>query len=278
MIIVADSGSTKTNWRIFASGERIEKTQTLGLNPHQTSESVFSEEIKASSVSSWSKREVEEIYFYGSGITGEDMQLELAARFRQFFGKAKLSIASDLLGAARALLGKESGFVGILGTGSNSGWYNGNEITRNIPPLGYVLGDEGSGNALGRRLISSFLRDELPNEIKEEFIQFFPDYSGLITKVYSGSQPSRFLASFVPFIYKFREHPTISEIIQKEFSNYFDLLKGYNGIAETSLVGSVAYCFKDTLGKVAEDRGIRLVEVLQSPIDRLTLYHKDKIT
>ena len=202
MMIIADSGSTKTDWRLVSKEGHKEEAQTIGLNPHLISEIDFTAAFQDSNLTEWAKLDLHHIYFYGAGITGKNLQEKLANWLKSYFEDAKISVESDLLAAARAAHGNSQGVIGILGTGSNCGYYDGHKIEKNIPPLGYILGDEGSGNALGRRLLTSFLRSELSDEISSSFKIFYPEHASLLSKVYSQQQVSPFLASFVPFIHK----------------------------------------------------------------------------
>ena len=279
MIIVADSGSSKTDWRLITSIGGREALQTAGLNPNVTSKDNFKSVIQNSELLNWSSLAIERVYFYSAGITGRDMQEKLAGWLRPFFKKAQILTDSDLLGAARAVYGYDTGMIGILGTGSNSGYFNGHEIKEHIPPLGYLLGDEGSGNALGKRLITLFLRNELPPEIETSFKAFYPEYQSLLNNVYADDQPAKFLASFVPFIIQYKNHPIIMKLIHDEFARYFNLIKnGYQGNRQVGLVGSIAYYFREGLEKEAKRFGIKLSRILKSPIEALTLYHQTEIS
>ena len=201
------------------------------------------------------------------------MQEKLAKWINKHFKDARVSIESDLLAAARATLGNNPGRIGILGTGSNSGYYDGHTIIDNIPPLGYILGDEGSGNALGKRLISLFLRSELSDDIANEFKTFYPDYKNLLGEIYGQQQTSRLLASFVPFINRYLSDQLINKMVRREFRNYFEVLSMYSTNADVALIGSVSYYFSEILHEIAVENSINLSMILKSPIDALTMYH-----
>jgi glucosamine kinase len=278
MIIIADSGSSKTDWRLITKGGDIEKVTTLGLNPHIISETGFRKEIKQSGLKDWPANSIEKVYFYGAGITGRKLQENIANWLRSIFQGAEIMAESDLLAAARAVYATDEGIIGILGTGSNSGYYNGSEIKQNIPALGYMLGDEGSGNALGKHLIVSFLRDELSGAHANELKSFYPDHKNLLNNIYSSPQPARLLASFVPFIHQHHEDPFFTQLVEEEFTKYFRLLRRYENISKVGLVGSVAYYFSNILHQVAAVEGIKLHKVLKSPIEVLTLHHQAEIS
>ena len=278
MIIIADSGSSKTDWRLITKDGVIEEVQSIGLNPHIISETDFIKEIKNSGLLAWPVDSIKKIYFYGAGITGSKLQENITNWLKSLFEQAEIQANSDLLAAARAIYGSEEGIIGILGTGSNSGYYNGSEIEQSIPALGYMLGDEGSGNALGKHLIVSFLRNELSGNHSNEFKSFYPDYKNLLNNIYKSAQPARLLASFVPFIHQHHGDQFFEQLVQEEFMKYFMMMRKYENISKVGLVGSVAYYFSDILHKVAANQGIKLYKVIKSPIEALTLYHQAEIS
>ena len=277
MIIIADSGSSKTDWRLITNDGVIEKAQTRGLNPHLISELDFKQEIQNSELTEWPINSIEKVYFYGAGITGVKLQENVAQWLQITFNKADIVADSDLLAAARAIYGTKEGMIGILGTGSNSGYFNGTEIEKRVPALGYILGDEGSGNALGKRLVVSFLREELPNTLANKFKSFYPEHKDLLNNIYGSSEPARLLASFVRFIHQNGEDSFLRQLILDEFTKYFRVIRKYENITNVGLVGSVAYYFNDTLQELAITEGIKLYKVMKTPIEALTLYHQVEI-
>ena len=278
MIIIADSGSTKTDWRLITKDGVIEEIQTIGLNPHIISESVFKKEIQHSRLTDWPINSIDKVYFYGAGITGSKLQEDLVKWLKSVFQRADIMAESDLLAAARAIYGSKEGIIGILGTGSNSGYYNGTDIEQKIPALGYMLGDEGSGNALGKHLIVSFLRDELSDAHANEFKSFYPDHKNLLNNIYRSTQPASLLASFVPFIHQHQDDQFFIQLVQEEFAKYFNLMRKYENISKVGLIGSVAHYFSNTLHRVAVAEGIKLYKVMKSPIESLTLYHQEEVS
>ena len=278
MIIIADSGSSKTDWRFITKEGVIEKAQTAGLNPHILSEFDFKKEINGSDIINWSANSIEKVYFYGAGITSAILQKNVAQWLQPTFSKAEILADSDLLAAARAIYGKKAGMIGILGTGSNNGYFNGTEIERSIPALGYILGDEGSGNALGKRLVSCFLRGQLPDTLAEEFKSFYPNYKNLLNDIYRSTQRARLLASFAPFLHQFLDNDFVMHIVQDEFIKFFRLINKHENISEVGLVGSIAYYFSDTIQRVAIKEGIKIKKVVKTPIEALTLYHQVEIS
>lgn len=273
MIVIADSGSSKTDWRLITKDGVGAKAQTSGLNPLILSEVDFKQELQNSKLKDWPANSIEKVYFYGAGITNINVQEKIAEWLKPTFHKADIMANSDLLGAARAIYGTEDGIIGIIGTGSNSGYFNGTKIEQTIPALGYMLGDEGSGNALGKLLVIAFLRDDLATTITSEFKSFYPDYDDLLNNIYKSNQPARLLASFVPFIHQHKEDSFIRQLVHDEFVKYFRLISKYENISRVGLVGSVAHYFSNPLHQVAEKAGIKIYKIIKSPIDSLTLHH-----
>jgi glucosamine kinase len=276
MMIIAESGSTKTDWRLVSDDGQMEELQTIGLNPHIITENDINAAIEKSNLSDWSRRDVRDIHFYGAGVTGKKLQEKISKWLKSHFKDARINAESDLLAAARATFGNSKGIIGILGTGSNSGYYDGNRIANNIPPLGFILGDEGSGNALGKQVISLFLRSELSDDTSDALKIFYPEYDSLLSEVYRQQQVSRLLASFAPFIKSHLSDKKIYNMVKQEFNKYFVLLDGYSPISDLALVGSVAYYFREIIEEIAQERGIKLGPIMKSPIDALTLYHQQK--
>jgi len=277
MILVADSGSTKTAWRLIKSSGTVSEIETTGLNPLFNSKDIFSEIIANMNDAQWELDKVNQVYFYGAGITDDSQKSKVNEWLQSAFKNAKISTESDLLGAARGAFSTTPGVVGILGTGSNSGYYDGESITKHISPLGYVLGDEGSGNALGKRLIKMYLRNELPDNLSEELRSFYPDNGELLKNIYRSDQPAKLLASFVPFIHLKKENSVIDNLIRSEFEQYLNIIKDYNNHARFALIGSVAFHFQTILREVVENCGLSLTKIIKSPIDDLVLYHQAKI-
>ncbi len=278
MIIIADSGSSKTDWRLISGDGVIKEVNTSGLNPQILSGTDFVRVIRDSDLIQWPLEDIEKIYFYGAGITNKQIKVDLIRWLKSIFSNAEIEAYSDLLAAARALYGNNSGLVGILGTGSNIGYYNGSELEKSIPILGYLLGDEGSGNALGKRLTVAFLRNELSPTLNNEFMSFYPDYKNILSNIYKNEQPARLLASFVPFIHQHLESKIIGKMVKEEFTKYFRLFKKLENISGIALIGSLAYYFKPVLEDIALAEGLKLTKVMKSPIEALTLHHQQELT
>jgi N-acetylglucosamine kinase-like BadF-type ATPase len=278
MIIIADSGSSKTDWRLVNEQGTDKAVQGVGLNPHLVSKQEFKDAVEQSGLITWSTLSITKVYFYGAGITSEELQKKLQGWLSEVFKCDNIIVSSDLLAAGKAIYGSGSGVVGILGTGANSGFYDGSVIEKSIPPLGYILGDEGSGNALGKRLVSAFLREELSAELAEVFKLYYPAHNKLLINIYQRKQPGKLLASLAPFIHQHQDNDFIDQLIKTEFECYFELLNKYHHTDRIGLVGSIAYYFSKHLKQIAEEHGINLFKVMKSPIEALTLHHQAEIS
>ena len=277
MIIVADSGSTCTDW-VFIEGENIKSTfQTKGLNPYFTKSEEITNELKLKFPRNISISDVDKIYFYGAGCSTEKLKSIINNGLKQFFTDSEIIIEHDLLAAARALFQNESGIAVILGTGANTCYYNGKSIVKNVTSLGYILGDEGGGDYLGKLFISSYLNGELPNEISEKF---YNEYNlrteQILHAVYKEPYPNKFLASFSKFILKYSNNEYVSEIINKSFSDLFiKHICKYDNYDKLKIraTGSVSYFFQDQFKKTALKFNANIDLIEKEPINRLVQFH-----
>ena len=287
MKLIADSGSTKTDWRLIDDEGQIHQAKTEGLNPFfkttmdcsETLEEVLLPQFKFPSLL---KKVDLEIHFYGAGCSSAAKCLVVERAFKQVFNKATVEIEHDLLGAARALCGHSPGIAAILGTGSNSCYYDGKEVVQNVTALGYILGDEGSGAYIGKKLIKDYLDKELPESVVERFEKRF-DFTKdeILDKVYQDSLPNRFLASFSKWVYQIRDKEEYAqELISWSIGAFLDKhickYKNHKEV-ELNVVGSVGYFHSRTLKVLAEERGIKVGKVLETPIAGLVLYHTGQI-
>lgn len=277
MILIADSGSTKTDWRLIDREGNIHQAQTIGLNPYFVTDEKILETLQVGPVKLFTATEVRQVYFYGSGVSNSQQQERLERILKFVYSLAEVHVEHDLLGAARALCGHDSGIPVILGTGANSCAFDGEHIVANIPSLGYILGDEGSGADLGKRWAMAYLQKKAPKELIDDFYTGYGvDKDLILDKVYSGERPNRFLASFAPFIRKHSGNPFMLELIKGSFTELFD-----NYITRLDqhkewpmhVCGSIGYHFHHILSIMAEERGITFGQVIQKPIAALTLYH-----
>jgi N-acetylglucosamine kinase-like BadF-type ATPase len=221
---------------------------------------------------------IRKIYFYGAGCAFPEKKKILKNVLLYSFPQAEVFIDSDLLAASRALFGTGRGIACILGTGSNSCFYNGKEIEKNVSPLGFILGDEGSGAVLGRKFISDCLKNQLPVSLREKFFsQYGISPSEVMDKVYKQPFPNRYLASLSPFLLENIEEGSIYQIVRESFAEFFERnIKQYSIIDEKlGFIGSVAYYFRDILKEVAEDMGYQIDKIHKSPMEGLLQFHQN---
>ena len=275
MILIADSGSTKTDWCVVENGEFILRFKTRGMNPFFQTEEEIGKEIEAGLLPSLKGFEPSAIYFYGAGCAFPEKN-DMIRRAVNRYLSVPVEVGSDLLAAARALCGDQPGITCIMGTGSNSCYYDGREIVKNVSPLGFILGDEGSGAVLGKLLIGDVLKDQLPPALKDQFLTQYELTPALIMdKVYRQPFPNRFLAGFSPFIREHLDEPAIWELVTRSFLAFFTRnVKQYDYFElPVHLVGSVAWYYQDILKEIAFDLGIRLGTIARSPMEGLIAYH-----
>lgn len=275
MIIVADSGSTKTEW--VTEGMSV---TTKGINPVRDTEEeildVLSTELMPGlyNGTNFTESQVTEIFFYGAGCIEPFLQ-NVHKPLSHLFPHSKIHVYSDLLGAARALCKDDEGIACILGTGSNSCLCKGGQIVQNISPLGYILGDEGSGAVLGRTLVSEMLKGKLKDlwtPFSKEYELEVPD---IINKVYRQPQANKFLASLVPFIKKHISHPDVKDMVTNEFVRFLEKNVIPYGKAElpVNFVGGVANNFSPEIGAACEICGLKLGKIIARPAEEMLIYH-----
>ena len=276
MILIAESGSTKTDWILLGSKGVIKRQQTLGINPyHQNKSSIVNIISSLNQFDSISK-----IFFYGAGCAVDEKKQIIKDSLLEIFPDTNCEINSDILAAARSVCGIEKGIACIIGTGSNSCLYNGKDIEHNVPPLGYILGDEGSGAVMGKKLIADILKNLAPAEIKNAFYKKYElDYGEIINKVYKEEAPSRFLAQFTVFLSENIDSPYVSQLVKNSFREFFERnIKQYDNHNSLPIhfIGSIAFYFKNELQIVAKETGLSLGKIQQSPLEGLIQYHLGK--
>lgn len=275
MILIADSGSTKTSWCI-TDGENRQMFITQGINPYQQTEEEIIAELQRELVPE--VRGADAIYFYGAGCTAEKAPVVATALRKSISTNAEIFVGSDMLGAARALCGKRCGVVCILGTGSNSCLYNGETLVKNVSPLGYVLGDEGSGAYIGKRLVGNCLKQQFSEStcrlFREETLLMA---STIINKVYREPFPNRFLASLAPFCDRHRDIPEIHDFLLDCFREFFVRNVALYGCQDipVNFIGGIASCFELEVREVAAALGYSIGKIEKSPMEGLIAYHCD---
>ena len=278
MILIADCGSTKTDWVLLNGSERVAQVFTQGMNALLLSEDQMADIIAKELMPHISADDVTEVYYYGAGCINAEINSAVERAIRRNMPKAsEVEINTDLLAAARALCGNKPGIACILGTGSNSCYYDGEKIVDNVSPLGYILGDEGSGAVLGKRLVGDVLKRQLPAHLEEEFYKTFNlDRGAIIQKVYREPGGNRFLASLSPFLSKNIEEPAIHRLVLNEFKAFFVRnVENYANYKElpVNFVGSVALHYRSVLEEAASALFITIGTIIKSPMQGLVKYH-----
>ncbi len=280
MILIADGGSTKTDWRLIDDSKQIHQCATQGFNPYFGTSEDLSSIIKKELLLEFpiiNNQSTLTIYFYGAGCGAVSKKQIVSSAFSDEFPKSIIEINTDLLGAARATCGHTAGIAAILGTGANTCYYDGNNIVENIASLGYVLGDEGSGAHIGKTFIKAYLNKELPKDLSERFFERFKlGKDEILNAVYKQPNPNRFLASFSKFIYQNLKEQYIIDLVAECFNQFFDKhickYKQHNQV-KLSCVGSVAFYYSNILRAVAANKGVNIDTIIETPIAGLTLYH-----
>jgi len=273
--LIADSGSTKTDWRLLKNNDKPTAFQTEGLNPYHLSDLVILH-ILGENVLPHVQQVPDEIHFYGAGCAAEENKKEMIRCFKHFFPDAQIEIETDLLGAARALLGNSRGFIGILGTGSNTGIYDGQKITKSVDSLGWLLGDEGSGTYIGKEILRLWLRDFFSGEDEVKLSEFCSlSRDEIINRVYHGLNSNQFVSGFAKFAFECSS-VNIKDVVANSFNDLMERvisLYDVSDFTKLNFVGSVAWYFKNILETVAQKHNYSLGKILQSPIEELVMYH-----
>ena len=277
MILLADSGSTKTDWALARNGSLVKQITTEGINPFFQTEEEISRIVHERLMPALDGAMPHEVHFYGAGCAfPEKNRLVEQAITRHL--PVPVEIGSDLLGAARSLCGRRPGIACIMGTGSNSCYYDGQTIAANVSPLGYVLGDEGSGAVLGRLLVGDCLKNQLSAPLKEAFFKRFDLTPQLILeRVYKQPFPNRFLASLSPFLIEHIDEPCIHRIVLNSFKSFFTrnvMQYDYRGV-KVHFTGSIAYYYREVLDEAARALQIELGHIVRSPLEGLVTYHSN---
>lgn len=276
MDIIADCGSTKSDWLLVQGGRNQRLENTVGFSPFfHTTEDIRA--ILATQLAPKINGEmVEHVWFYGTGIHDEHRAEIVAAALRGLFPKAEVTVEHDLLGAARATCGRQAGIACILGTGSNSCYYDGQKILDNVPSLGWLLGDEGSGTHLGKELLRSWFYRELPTDLQSAFNAAYPEGPDAIKDRVYEKGANAYLATFTRFLGDNLNHPYVQHLVSESFGEFLDRhVRKYSGSQQVpvNFVGSIAHHFQEILAKCMEERKLKLGLVIRKPIYTLADYH-----
>jgi glucosamine kinase len=275
--IIADSGSTKCQWTLIEKDKK-KSIATIGISPYFLTTEAITSLVQKAFEKKCDPSKIEAIYFYGTGLSNPSNVQSLKKALKAVFKNASLDIQTDLVGAARATCQNQKGVACILGTGSNTGFYNGTKIVKNSPGLGYVLGDEGSGAYLGKKVLQYYLYKTFDEDLMFAFEkEYCMDRSQILDKVYKVAFPNRFLASFAKFLAAHRGHYMIENIIEDSLNDFF--FTHLNKLNESWLhpihfVGSVAYGFRDIIKQLGAANELEIGKIVKSPMDGLIEYHK----
>ena len=275
-ILIADSGSTKTQWCLITDGKK-KMISTQGISPYFLNDETLGAILTKELVPKTGNIKIDDIFYYGTGCSNVANISLIKTGLKKIYKTAKISVEHDLLGAARALCKDEKGIACILGTGSNSCFYNGKKVVKNSPGLGFILGDEGSGTHLGKKVLQYYLYNTFDAELMDKFKQKYPQTtSEILDSVYKTALPNRYLAGFVNFLIENRGHFMIENIIEDSLNDFF-----FNHIYKyreswtlpINFVGSVAYGFKDVLVEMCKGYELKLGTVIKNPMEGLINYH-----
>ena len=271
MKLIVDIGGTRGRWFVLDKKNQI-SFKSDGFNPFTSKIDVLSG-ILVSLKSSFDFDSILNIHYYGAGISSENKKSEVRKVLKRFFTKSDVEINSDLLGSCRAVCNDKSGVVGILGTGSNSCYYDGNKIKSKIKSLGYLLGDEGSGFDMGKKILIGYLRNDMPTTLRDKFSIKFDKKMDLLERLYYESNKEKFIASFSNFIHENKENEYVREFLQNHFSNYFENIILKYSSKNIYLTGSIAYYFKNEISTVANEKNLIIEKIEKDPINHLCYFH-----
>ena len=276
MILIADSGSTKTQWSLADKGRLIQSIRTAGMNPYFQSGEEIRREMETVLLPAIRNYSIDAVWFYGAGCSTTEKK-HLVCKALSPVEAADIEVQSDLTGAARALCQRQPGIACILGTGSNSCLYDGEKIVANVSPLGYILGDEGSGAVLGKLLAGDCLKNQLPGHLIDKFMrQYKLKTSDILEQVYKQPFPNRYLAGFSRFLIENISEPAIYELVYHSFRSFFIRnVMQYEAFAAYPVyfTGSIAFYYREVLREAARSLSIHIQGIEQSPMPGLLTYH-----
>lgn len=278
MILIADSGSTKTEWSLIHKDNVINTIKTSGINPFYQSPDEIVKCLQAE-LQPHLTASPDQIYFYGAGCANPEKIALVKEAISRVFVSHKIMVGSDLLGAARSLCQTTPGIACILGTGSNSCYYDGKEIVANVSPLGFILGDEGSGAVMGRKLLGDYFKEVMPLHLREEFAKRYNlTREEALNRVYRSEKPNQFLAQFIPFLSEHGNSVYCQEFVQRNFMEFFERnvshIPNYTSYP-IGFIGSVAYYFSQILNNTASYFGFDKTTIIKDPIDGLEKYYNN---
>lgn len=281
MILICDCGSTKAEWVLLERNTVVKRFITNGFNPNYTDNSTMNDIVKEVS-DSIDNQDVNNTFFYGSGCGSAANQVRVKLIISKFFNKSNVEVYPDTLGACHALFGNNPGVACILGTGSNACVYDGDNITQSVVSLGFMLGDEGSGCHIGKRIVHDYFLGLMPEDLRMKFdAKYHLDRDVFLKKVYQGQQPSRYLAEFCKFAGENIDNQYVKKAVSSCFEGFINNLNVGTwraaSVQNVSFVGSVAYNFKDILTECLDNHRIKCGKILQCPMDGLIEFYQEAI-
>ncbi|MCH8554094.1 MAG: ATPase [Schleiferiaceae bacterium] len=281
MIIIGESGSTKCDWIVIDNhtGEEVDAFTTMGFNPYFHSSAFVNDEMQKNDVAVEWQQLITKVFFYGAGCSTDALKATIRKGLSRFFSKAVVSVDHDLNAAAYAAYDNEPEVVCILGTGSNSCFFDGEIVSEEVPALAYVLGDEGSASYLGKRLLAAFLYKKLPTELHEDFVETYQiEKDDIITSVYNRPHANVYLASFSRFVGKHASHPYFRKMVKEGFEHFTDIhiccfKEAVERNVKINFIGSVAFHFQDILKEVLAEKSLLFGRVIAKPAQALVNYH-----
>ncbi|MPS73321.1 MAG: ATPase [Chryseobacterium sp.] len=282
MIAIVDGGSTKCDWVILENdGTEVLKTETVGFNPNIIKPELITVEVEKNQALIKFKDYLENIFFYGSGCGTPENRLIVEREIQKVFNNAQIRVKEDLLAAAYAAYRGVPAIVCILGTGSNACYFDGENVKTELPSLGFLIGDEGSGSALGKQLVRHYFMKKLPPDLHQQFTEIYQlNIDDLLKNMYHNPRANAYMADFTRFIVDRKTHPYFQNFIYKELRNFLEFqVMPYEECRESEInfIGSIAYFFEDSLRAAASDFHFKIGTVVQRPIESLVNYHRDYI-
>lgn len=278
MVAIVDSGSTKSDWVILDDFKKVFlKTETIGFNPNFINKELITPEIQKNSNLILVKNSITKVFFYGSGCGVEKNRQTIETELRKVFDKAEVIVKEDLMAAAYAAYKGKPAIVCILGTGSNSCYFDGKDVKIELPSLGFLMGDEGSGSAIGKQLVRRYFMKKLPADLHTEFeADYKLTIEDALKHMYHAPRPNAYLADFNKFVVERKDHPYFVNMVFEEMKSFFEYqVMPYQEAndAEINFIGSIAYYYENILRSVAEELNLNVGHVVQKPIESLVDYH-----
>ncbi|MDC1063726.1 hypothetical protein OAQ16_04740 [Flavobacteriales bacterium] len=279
MILIADSGSTKCSWAICVNGQIIDRCSTIGFNPYFISSKQVAINLQKSDLDDI-RDQISKVYFYGAGCSSSKMNKIIETPFCDFFKNAEINIHHDLDAACYSMYDLEPAITGILGTGSNSCLFDGTTIYESAPSLGFMLGDEASGNYFGKKLLNLYFNNILSKDLKKKYENNYEtDIANINSNVYNNSRANVYLAKFFPFVSENKNHEQMQELIKTSLDEFFRLhiccFPNHKEV-KINFIGSVAFFLQEEIKAVALSYNCKIGEIVKNPIDKLIEYHFKK--